>query len=294
MAVGKQYVTRLNCTICVKYKLRIMERRNYSDRWIAGADSLRTSSIRDHAHSDQHEHAMSLLLKEKAVARGESSCSYAPIAAALSRISDDERDTLRQLFDIAYFLAKEKLSFRKYPAICELEVRHGVKLGSAYKTETAAKSFTHYIAESQRKQLVHTLQSTKFFSLLMDGSTDVGNVNNELLLVVWFDKEGVDEKVFTHISHLKVTKPSSVSAQGLFQVTDALQSVGLGITEVSPEECAKLVGVGTDEAASNVANAGLKGLMEDKLPWLFSWLTMMSSRYTALESRSCGYHGPWQ
>ena len=68
MAGGKRYVTRLNCTICAKYKLRIMGRWNYSDRWIAGVDSLRTSYIRDHAHSDQHEHAMSLLLKEKAVA----------------------------------------------------------------------------------------------------------------------------------------------------------------------------------------------------------------------------------
>ena len=45
-------------------------------------------------------------------------------------------------------------------------------------------------------------------------------------------------------------------------LTDALQSVGLGITEVRPEECAKLVGVGTDGAASNVAYAGLKGPME--------------------------------
>ena len=29
----------------------------------------------------------------------------------------------------------------------------------------------------------------------MDGSTDAGNVDNELLLVVWFDKEGVDESL---------------------------------------------------------------------------------------------------
>jgi len=31
--------------------------------------------------------------------------------------------------------------------------------------------------------------------LLLDGSINAGNVNSELLLVVWFDKKGVGEKV---------------------------------------------------------------------------------------------------
>ena len=276
IAGGKRWVKRMHCTICKKYKERISGRRNYSERWISGADSLRTSNIRDHAHSDQHQHAMSLLQSEKAAVRGESISSFAPIAAMLSTLHDEERETLRRKFDIAYFLAKEKLSFRKYPAVCELEARHGVNLGSAYKTETAGKTFTHYIAESQRQELVHTLQSAKFFSLLMDGSNDAGNIDNELLLVVWFDKEGVGEKVCTHASYFKVNRPSSVSAEGLFQVlVDTLQS--LGITAVSQEECAKLVGIGTDGAAANVASAGLKGLVEDKLPWVF-WMWCLAHR----------------
>ena len=66
-------------------------------------------------------------------------------------LSGEEREILCRKFNIAFFLAKEKLSFRKYPAICELEVYHGVNLGSAYKTEAAPKAFTHYIAESQRR-----------------------------------------------------------------------------------------------------------------------------------------------
>ena len=275
MAGGKRWVKRLNCTICTKYKERIMGRRNYSERWITGADSLCTSNIRDHAHSDQHQHAMSVLQREKAAVRGESISSFAPIAAALNTLRDEEREKLRCKFDIAYLLAKE-LSFRKYPAICELEVRHGVNLGSAYKTETAAKTFTHYIAESERQKLVHTLQSAKFFSLLMDGSTDAGNIDNDLLLVVWFDKEGVGENVCTHSSYFKVNRPSSVSAEGLFQVlADTLQS--LGITVVSREEAAKLVGIGTDGAAANVAGAGLKGLVEDQLPWVF-WMWCLAHR----------------
>ena len=88
-----------------------MGRRNYSERWITGADSLRTSNIRDHAHSDQHQHAMTLLAREKATARGESSSSYVPIGIALHRLPDEERKALRRKFDFAFIIAQEKFSF---------------------------------------------------------------------------------------------------------------------------------------------------------------------------------------
>ena len=276
MSEGKRVVVRLNCSECMKYKEKIMGRRNYSERWVIKVDSLRTSNIHDYVHSDQHQHVMSLLLQEKATAQRESSSSYAPIAAALNHLPDVERDALCQKFDIAFFIAQEELSFRKFLEICELEEHHGVKLGSAYKTEIAAKTFIHYIAESQRQQLVHTVQSARFFSLLMDGSCDAGNVVNELLLVVWFDKEGVGEKVLTKTSYFNIPAPSSVSGNGLYLVFAGTLR-GLGITTINQEECSKLVGVGTDGAAANVASAGLKGLVEEKIPWVF-WMWCLAHR----------------
>ena len=76
-SAGKMYVTHLKCIICAKYKSRIIRRRNYN---VAGADSLRTSTIRDHAKSDQHQHVMSILCMEKGSAtHSESSTASAPI-----------------------------------------------------------------------------------------------------------------------------------------------------------------------------------------------------------------------
>ena len=94
MAGGKRWVKRLNCTLCKKYKEWISGRRNYSERWISGAGSLPTSNIKDHAHSDQHQHVISLLQREKAAARGDSASSFAPIAAVLNTLSGEERETL--------------------------------------------------------------------------------------------------------------------------------------------------------------------------------------------------------
>ena len=192
VVAGKRIVSKLRCSTCATFKVKIASRRNFSDPWIVGADSVRTSNIRDHARANQHTHAMNLLKKEQAEASGSGSCSFAPIARALSHLPD-EKEQLRRKFDIAYFIALEKLSFRKYPRLCELEARHGVAIGTTYTNEIAGKTFTHYIAESNRQQLLELAQA-KFFSLLIDGSTDTGNINNELYMVVWYYCDGTDKE----------------------------------------------------------------------------------------------------
>ena len=105
---GKRFVTKLRYSMCTKFKTGIVSRRNFSERWIVGTESVRNSNIRDHARSDQHIHAMNLLKREQAKASNAPTCSYAPIAQALSKIPDREREQLRRKFDIAYFLAIEK------------------------------------------------------------------------------------------------------------------------------------------------------------------------------------------
>ena len=39
--------------------------------------------------------------------------------------------------------------------------------------------------ESRRQELKQLLANAKFFSMLLDGSTDTGNVDNEVILAVW-------------------------------------------------------------------------------------------------------------
>ena len=88
---------------------------------------------------------------------------------------------MRHKFDLCYLMAKEGIAFEKYVVLYELEARHGADLSYAYKTAPSAKLFTHYIAESQCQQLLQlqTLSETMFYSFLMDGITDAGNVEQE-------------------------------------------------------------------------------------------------------------------
>ena len=271
---GKKVVTQLKCKVCSDFVERIRGRKNFSDKWIVGADSLRVSNVRDHAQNDQHTHAMSLLKKQRAESAGLGPSSYAPIAQAFNKLSDEERDKLRVKFEIAHFVATENLPFTKYPKICELEAHHGVHLGTSYINENAGKEMIHYIAESRRQELITKLGNAKFFSLLLDGSTDKANIDNEVILVVWCDRDGTDEKVHTRMEYFTIIRPQSVTAEGLFKVLESgLQE--LGISEISAELCKKLVGVGTDGASANIAAAGLKGLVERRLSWVF-WMWCMA------------------
>ena len=166
-----------------KYRDNITGRRNFSEKWINGADSVRTTNVRDHAKSDQHVHAMNLHRRELARAKGLGPASYSSIAQALCTLTDEERKKLRCKFDIACSVAKEQLSLTKYPRLCELEPRHGVELGGAYLNYNAGKEFTHFIAEATRQKLLTAINTTSFFSLLMNGSTDKSNTDNELVIL---------------------------------------------------------------------------------------------------------------
>ena len=58
MEGGKKIVEKLKCKVCTKFVDKIRGRKNFSDKWICGADSVRTSNVRDHAHNDMHIHAV--------------------------------------------------------------------------------------------------------------------------------------------------------------------------------------------------------------------------------------------
>ena len=103
----------------------------------------------------------------------------------------------------------------------DLETRRSVNIGTTYTTESTAKSFTGYFAQAQKNELAINLQKAKFFSLLTDGSTDSGIVDRKLLLVLWYDKDGVGEKVYTRTSYLCISMPVTVTAWGIFDLVQA-------------------------------------------------------------------------
>lgn len=143
---------------------------------------------------------------------------------------------MRLKFDIAHFVATQKIPFTMYPRICELETHHGVCLGTSYVNETAGKEIMHYIAESRRQELKQRLATAKFFPLLLDGSTDAANIDNELILAVWCDRDGRDERIHTRMEYLTVVQPVCDSQRPL-QCVGGWAAVSRNHINLSREVC---------------------------------------------------------
>ena len=178
-------VDMLWCDVCRKNESSLHRMKNFSMDWINGSTNQRTSNVTDHATSEQHLTAMTCTKIQTAKASHQCQASYSPLPRCFLKMDAATKSRMKKKFDISYMMAKENIAFRIYPAIFELEQCHGVDLGSAYKTKGSAKQFTHYIAESLCHNFAKELLTLHFDSFLMDGSTDAGNIENELVVVMY-------------------------------------------------------------------------------------------------------------
>jgi hypothetical protein len=185
-------------------------------------------------------------------------------------MSATDEGRMKKKFDICYIMAKEGLPFTKYPS------HHGVDLGSSYKNPPAAKSFIHFIAESQRQDFIAVLSSVPYFSFLMDSSTDEGNVEQEVFALQYCNINDTLLEITSNCRFFAVLSPEKTDADGLIKCLDvALKPLGIDdvkdqklILEVKDKPI--LVGGMTDGAAVNIAQRnGMRGKLQDKLPWLF-------------------------
>ncbi len=85
---------------------------------------------------------------------------YALIAKALYTLDSRTEALLSKKFEIAYFIAKQNLSFLKMGPLCELVERlsgSGGGIGVTYRNDKACSTFVHYIAKDLQLQLLDTV-----------------------------------------------------------------------------------------------------------------------------------------
>lgn len=202
---------------------------------------------------------MELLRREQST----SVTDYSPIARAFYRMDESVEKQTKRKFDVAYVIAKEGMAFTKMNSLCQLQERHGVRLGECYKNDQACAIFIKYIAQDLQGQLGDSLRKAKFYSIQMDGSTDSGNKEEELFLIVYFEPFSTDVSVHVRNRYLCVRQPNSVCATGLFE---AFQRA-LAYLELD-QQPSKLIGFGCDGANVNMGNNGVKGLIQSDRPWV--------------------------
>ena len=101
-------------------------------------------------------------------------------------------------------------------------------MGSTYKNRDSAPYFIPFIAESQRQCLYATLGSTNFYSVLMDSSTDKGQIEVELFVVLFCERNEEVMEMRTTARYYCVMEPQKTDVDGLVDCLGiALKGTGI-------------------------------------------------------------------
>ena len=267
VAGDREHVSKLKCSICGQFQERLISMRNYNSAFVEGTTNTHASSFKEHASTEMHKRAMILYKKE----HSSNVCDYAPIARALLLPSMDELTSarLKRKFEIAYLIAKEKMSFKKMKTLCDLEERHGVDIGGSYRNDHACATFVEFIGADLRHQLRKDINKARFFSIQVDSSTDCGNIDEELFMVLFFDGLSEDGKVIVRDKFFAVRQLCHGTGQGLY---DCFKQAMVYLDIPPAEWKQKIIGLGCDGTSANIGSGGLKGHLERDMPWIIvSW-----------------------
>lgn len=109
----------------------------------------------------------------------------------------------------------------------------------------------------------------------MDGSTDAGNVEDELVLIQYCTQDAAAQEMRSCVRYLSLEVPMKADADGVIKcIGNSLQVLGVdNILDRSSVVGAQgkpiLIGGGTDGASVNIAEKnGMKGKLQKELPWL--------------------------
>lgn len=127
------------------------------------------------------------------------------------------------LFNIAYYLGKERKPLTDMKKQCMLAKKLGVDVGSNYHNDLSAKQFLNATYTNLIKDVQDTISGCNFISILSDGSTDISVVEQEVVYVRYIKSNGRADTVLVNI-----VAPEHGHGLGLFEaIKTALLSIGL-------------------------------------------------------------------
>jgi hypothetical protein len=157
-------------------------------------------------------------------------------------------------FRNAHAIAKHDKSFRDYEWLCKLDKAKGLDIGSTYDNFKAGKTFMQHIACVESDRTKSLLNNAQFFSLTIDGASDISGTEQESIYVHWCDK-GVRRQRF-----VEFVSPQSTSSQDIY---DAVA----GVLVSHDIDQNKMVGVTTDGASNMMGcKRGFSTLLKNNIP----------------------------
>lgn len=201
-AGGKMY-----CTVCRDFG------RTKHNKFVEGCDSLRIDSVRAHENSSIHKGNNTAMLNSKLPQTEQ------PIVRCIMNMEKHDEMLMKRLFRTAFYLANQEKAYTDFKSLNELQQKNfgneddsaSAEISAHYNSDKQANTFVKYIAMAERQCVLEKVNTSEFISVALDGSTDSGNLEQELFYVSF-----LDENCDPHIKFLKIKSiQGRATAEGL-------------------------------------------------------------------------------
>ncbi|XP_078610753.1 zinc finger protein 862-like [Branchiostoma floridae x Branchiostoma japonicum] len=163
-----------------------------------GTKSLRLPNITSHEASPAHVTACNK--KDASML----AVQNRPMPMAVQRMEAKKVDQMSTLFRSAYYLAKQARPFSDFPMLMKLQRSNGLAtVGKTYLNDKEARVFVDYIAQTIRSDMITHIQTSDFVSVLADGSTDRGAIEEEVVHVRYLRDNIVPTTAFVALKPLE-------------------------------------------------------------------------------------------
>lgn len=154
--------------------------------------------MKKHVRGEAHLMAVDLDMKKRLGASkyNEKIVESSPIGQGLAKMAETDKETMRVCFNTVYYLAKQERPFSDYPELLSLQQKNGVKKFESNNNDRATGNFCDATGKTLKDALVKDLVDAKYYSLLTDGSTDSGVLEQELIYVLFLNRSGRAEVNF--------------------------------------------------------------------------------------------------
>ena len=200
---------------------------------VQGTSNFKRSVLVKHETSLGHTDAIQ---KEKS-SQGDSKSGA---TWCLKQLNSKDFERMSVLFRNAHAIALKCRPFRDFTWMCELDRKKGVTTGDTYINDKQCREFINYIADVERQKILQQLSQAKFLSLLSDGSTDVGVIENEAV----YARICINGEV--KIFFLNIIAVPRANAEGIFN------AIMKSLNKFDEELKHKIIGFTCDGASVNV------------------------------------------
>ena len=113
-----------------------------------------------------------------------------PIGRGLKKMAEMDKKVMLTRFNTAYYLAKSERPYSDAEDLITLHEMNGMSKSSKFRNERAIATITDSIGDKLKENILAELKTARYYSLLTDGSTDKGVIEQEALYLLFMSKEG--------------------------------------------------------------------------------------------------------